>query len=122
MSGFIAFDSWEDAERWMARERLLALAAIQPRQWGLGKGSRFITIAPEMDNLIIYNEAMGEIEGPYLYVRAFSVIVPRGEYGDVALCNAQCLLTDRQWHAAEAAGWPDDANFLLDLLNMEGKG
>lgn len=49
----------------------------------------------------------------------FSAIVPEGELGDLHVSTVLCKISQAQFDAARAAGWPEKGPGVLTILRME---
>jgi len=136
------YDSLEAMFAAMESNRAAADAQIQPWQRTLTAGDCVLRYDSDMD-LFIWGQLrdpvaeereLGADEAEVAYVqelyasphmagfragRHFSVIVPDGEIGDIHVCTVICKLSQAQFDAARAAGWPPNGKDVLTILRMD---
>lgn len=141
MAKFQMFESVEAMLAEIETQRRAADARIQPWQQALKAGDFVLRFEPS-EHLFIWgvlrdpvedDRACGADDDELAYVRDlyaaphmkgfragrhFSPIVPDGELGDIHVCTVVCKITQAQFDAARAAGWPAGGRAVLDILRL----
>jgi len=111
------FDNWNDAMIALNETRAEANQHIAPWATQLGPGTHALVVGP--DGLCIYGELRHDDGTPadYIFGRWFSVAEPDGELGDNHRSALTLPLPANVFALCKRAGWPDDLEALLALLD-----
>lgn len=142
MAKFEMFDSLEGMFAALEVSRTTADAQIRPWQRALSVGDCVLRYDSDMD-LFIWgrlrdpvadDRECGADEDEVAYTqelyasphmagfragRHFSVVVPDGELGDIHVSTVICKISQAQFDAARAAGWPPNGPNVLTILRMD---
>lgn len=133
------FSSSEEMFQAMADAQAVADSQVRVWQDKIKIGDLVVRVIPQED-AIVYSRILDPVESDreagadedeleylrkvyaqphmknYRFTQSFSAMVPDGEFGDMHVVSASGMMTQKQWDAAKAAGWPQDPNDLVDLL------
>ena len=105
-STIVTSDSVAELLGYQAEREAEANARITPRQEDIKKGDCLRYTFEHAADLTVYAEVLRARQGrPYIFVRGYSTVVPRGEMGDIHRSVAAEVITREVFEAARRHGW-----------------
>ena len=102
----VAADTVAELFAYQAESEAQANARIQPWQADIQKGDAVRYTFDEWPDLVVYAAVLRARKGrPYIMVRAYSLVVPDGEMGDIHRSIVAQTITHDEFESARARRW-----------------